>query len=61
VVFREAKPYTAPNPADEEILNEHFYRDVIEEPKPTANSQPVMIVPNVKQKRHWTTIHLRIL
>jgi len=35
VVFREGKRYTAPNAADEAILNEHFYRDVIEEPKPT--------------------------
>ena len=26
--------YTAPNAADDAILNEHFYRDVIEEPKP---------------------------
>ena len=34
VVFREGKRYTAPNAADEAILNEHFYRDVIEEPKP---------------------------
>jgi hypothetical protein len=35
VLFREAKRYTAPNAADEAILNEHFYRDVIEEPKRT--------------------------
>jgi len=35
VVFREGKRYTAPNAADEAILNEHFYRHVIEEPKPT--------------------------
>jgi len=35
VVFREGKRYIAPNAADEAILNEHFYRDVIEEPKPT--------------------------
>ena len=34
VVFREGKRYTALNVADEEILNEHFYRDVIVEPKP---------------------------
>jgi len=33
VVFREGKRYTAPNAADEAILNKHFYRDVIEEPK----------------------------
>jgi len=35
VVFREGKRYTAPNAADEAILNEHFYRDVIVEPMPT--------------------------
>jgi hypothetical protein len=34
VVFREGNWETAPNAADEAILNEHFYRDVIEEPKP---------------------------
>jgi len=34
VVFREGKWYTAPNAADEAILNDHFYRDVIKEPKP---------------------------
>jgi hypothetical protein len=33
VVFREGKRYTAPNAADKAILNEPFYRDVIEEPK----------------------------
>jgi hypothetical protein len=36
VVMREGKWYRAPNAADEVILNEHFYRDVIEEPKPTV-------------------------
>jgi hypothetical protein len=35
VVFRERKRYTEPNAADEAILHEHLYRDVIEEPKPT--------------------------
>ena len=35
VVFREGKRYTAPNAADEAILNVHFYRDVIVEPTPT--------------------------
>jgi len=35
VVFTEAKHYPAPNAADEAILNKHFYRDVIEERKPT--------------------------
>jgi len=34
VVFREGKRYTAPNAADKAILNEHFYREVIVEPKP---------------------------
>ena len=34
MVFREGKRYTAPNAADEAILNEHFYGAVIEEPKP---------------------------
>jgi len=33
VVFREGKWYTALNAADEAILNEHFYRDAIEEPE----------------------------
>ena len=35
MVFREGKRYTAPNAADDAILKAHFYRDVIEEPKPT--------------------------
>jgi len=35
VVFRERKRYTAPNAADNAILNKHFYRDVIVEPTPT--------------------------
>jgi hypothetical protein len=54
VVFREGKWCTALNAADEAILNEHFYRDVIEEPKPTPTkkesetSQPTgMEIPNV--------------
>jgi hypothetical protein len=34
VVFREGKWYTVPNTDDKAILNEHFYREVIEEPKP---------------------------
>jgi hypothetical protein len=34
VVFREGEWYTEPNAADEAILNEHLYRDVIKEPKP---------------------------
>jgi hypothetical protein len=34
VVFREGKRFTAPNAADDAILNKHFYRDVIEEAKP---------------------------
>jgi len=36
VVFREAKRYTVLNAAEEASLNEHFYRDVSEEPKPTV-------------------------
>ena len=40
MVFREGKRYTAPNAADEAILNEHFYRDVIEDPKPTEKQPP---------------------
>jgi hypothetical protein len=36
VVFRDGKQCTAPNAADNAILNKHFYRDVIEEPKPTS-------------------------
>jgi len=35
VVFREVKRNTAPNAADNAILNEHFYRHIIEDPKPT--------------------------
>jgi len=34
IILREGKRYTAPDAADEAILNEHFYRDVIDEPKP---------------------------
>jgi len=36
VVLREGKRYTGPNAADQAIWNEHFYRDDIEDPKPTA-------------------------
>ena len=39
VVFREGKQYTALNAADEAILNEHFYRDVIEEPIPKPTEE----------------------
>jgi hypothetical protein len=39
VVFREGKQYSAPNATDEVILIEHFYRDIIQEPKP-AEKQP---------------------
>jgi hypothetical protein len=35
VEFTEGMGYTAPNAAHKVILNKHFYRDVIEEPKPT--------------------------
>jgi len=55
VVFREGMRYTAPNAADKAILNEHFYRDVIEEPKPTPTkkvsetSQPIKKQPTERQ------------
>jgi hypothetical protein len=39
VVFREGTRYTAPNAADEAILNEYFNRDVIEAPKPTPTNK----------------------
>jgi hypothetical protein len=39
VVVREGMRYTAPIAADKVILNEHFYRDVIEEPKPTPKEK----------------------
>jgi len=47
VVFREGKRYTAPDTADEAILNEHFYRDVIEEPKPKPT--PIEKQPTERQ------------
>jgi len=53
VVFREGKRYTAPNAADEAILNEHFNRDVIVEPTPTKKqsetSQPIEKQPTEHQ------------
>jgi len=39
VVLREGKRYTALNAADKAILNQHFYRDVIEEPKPKPSEK----------------------
>jgi len=42
VVFRDGNRYKAPNAADEAILNEHFYRDVIEEPKPTKKESETL-------------------
>jgi hypothetical protein len=39
MVFREGKRYTAPNAADKAILNKYFYRDVIEDPKPTPTKK----------------------
>jgi hypothetical protein len=39
MVFREGTWYTAQNAAGETILNKHFYRDVIEDPKP-SEKQP---------------------
>ena len=47
MVSREGKRYTAPNTADEAILNQHFYRDVIEEPKP--KSKPIKKQPTEHQ------------
>jgi len=45
VVFIWVKWYTARNAAEEAILNEHFYRDIIVEPTPTKKqteiSQPI--------------------
>jgi len=35
VVVREGKGYTAPKAAYDAILHKHFYRDVIDKPKPT--------------------------
>jgi hypothetical protein len=52
VVFRAGKRYTAPNAADEAILNKHFYRDVIVEPTPTKQSetsQPIEKQPTERQ------------
>jgi hypothetical protein len=49
VVCREGKRYTTPNAADEAILNDHFYRDVIMEPttnkKQSQTSPPIEIQP----------------
>jgi len=39
VVIREGQRSTAPNAADEAILNEHFYRDVIQEPIPNPTEK----------------------
>jgi len=62
VVFRERKWYTAPNAADDGILNEHFYRDVIKEPIPikkqptkrqtqeSLDDDPPPEAPNPKKK-----------
>jgi hypothetical protein len=53
VVLRGGKRYTAPNAADEAILNEHFYRDVIVEPTPTKKqsetSHPIEKQPTERQ------------
>jgi len=53
VVSREGKRYTAPNAADEAILNTHCYRDVIVEPTPTkkqsGSSQPIEKQPTERQ------------
>jgi hypothetical protein len=47
VVFRDGKRYIAPNAADEAILYEPFYRDVIEEPK--AKPTPIEKQPTERQ------------
>jgi hypothetical protein len=47
VVFREGKRYIAPNDADEAILYEPFYRDVIEEPK--SKPTPIEKQPTERQ------------
>jgi hypothetical protein len=39
ILFREGTQYTAPNAADNAIWNHHFYRHVIEEPKPTPTKK----------------------
>jgi hypothetical protein len=45
VLFREGKRYTALNAVDEALLPEHFYRDVIEEPK----LKPIEKLPTERQ------------
>jgi hypothetical protein len=52
VVFREGKRYTAPNAADEAILNAHFYRDVIVEPTPTKQSESSQPIEKQPIERH---------
>jgi hypothetical protein len=47
VTFREGKWYTEPNATDEAILNEHFYRDFIKEPKPKP--KPIEKQPTERQ------------
>jgi hypothetical protein len=39
VVLREGKGYAASNTADKVFLNWHFYRAVVEEPKPTPTKK----------------------
>jgi len=46
VAFREGNWYTAPNAAEEAILNKHFYRDVIVEPTPTKQSETSQPIEN---------------
>jgi len=41
VVIGEGKLYTAPNAADEAILNEDIYRDVIKQPNRTEKQSTV--------------------
>jgi hypothetical protein len=40
VVFKDGMWYTAPNAADEAILNKYIYRDDIKEPKPNTKLKP---------------------
>ena len=51
VVFRDGKRYTALNAANEAILNQHFYRDVIEEPK--LKPRPIKKQPTERQTEEW--------
>jgi hypothetical protein len=58
VVCREGKRYTAPNAADEAIINEHFTVMSSWKPKPTPQRSDQQ---NVKRRCFWTTMHVRSL